>query len=128
MSWQIGYDEKWKRDIGYGVPALCDHPGCNKEIDRGLAYVCCGSEPYGGDDGCGLYFCEEHNFYSDDTEHRRCERCNAGKEPFTPKPDIAEWINFKLTDESWAEWREENPDWVKANSTPSASERTETPT
>lgn len=21
MSWSIGYDEKWQRDIGYGVPA-----------------------------------------------------------------------------------------------------------
>jgi hypothetical protein len=46
MSWAIGYDGRWKRDIGYGVPAYCDHPGCNEEIDRGLAHVC-GGEPYG---------------------------------------------------------------------------------
>ena len=28
MGWSIGYDEKWQRDIGYGVPAICDYPGC----------------------------------------------------------------------------------------------------
>lgn len=59
MSWAIGFDEKWQRDIGYGVPAYCDHPGCKAEIDRGLPYVC-GGEPYGGSNGCGLYFCEKH--------------------------------------------------------------------
>lgn len=53
MSWAIGYDENWKRDVGYGVPAICDHPGCNEKIDRGLAFVC-GGEPMGGEKGCGL--------------------------------------------------------------------------
>ena len=24
MGWQVGYDSKWQRDIGYGVPAICD--------------------------------------------------------------------------------------------------------
>ena len=37
MSWAVGFDSQWDRDIGYGVPAYCDHPGCGKEIDRGLA-------------------------------------------------------------------------------------------
>ena len=50
MGWSIGYDSNWDRDIGYGVPAYCDHPDCNEEIDRGLSYVC-GGEPYGGDRG-----------------------------------------------------------------------------
>lgn len=54
MGWSIGYDSKWKRDIGYGVPAWCDHPGCIEEIYRGLSHVC-GGEPYGGERGCGLY-------------------------------------------------------------------------
>jgi hypothetical protein len=27
------------------------------------------------------------------------------REPFEPKPDTPEWINHKLTDESWAKWR-----------------------
>lgn len=60
MSWAIGYDDHWHRDVGYGVPATCDHPGCQKLIDRGLAYVC-GGQPYGGDDGCDLFFCEDHS-------------------------------------------------------------------
>lgn len=42
MGWSIGFDSNWNRDIGYGVPAFCDHPGCTAEIDRGLAYVCGG--------------------------------------------------------------------------------------
>ena len=45
MGWEIGYDDNWERDIGYGVPAECDHPDC-QVIDRGLSYVC-GGEPYG---------------------------------------------------------------------------------
>lgn len=59
MGWSLGYDDRWKRDIGYGVPAYCDQPGCTEEIHRGLAYVC-GSHPFGGDRGCGLYFCGSH--------------------------------------------------------------------
>lgn len=103
MGWSIGYDTRWKRDIGYGVPALCDHPDCNEEIDRGLSYVC-GGEPYGGDNGCGLYFCHKHIFCNGPAQ---CERCIEGKEPFTPKPDISEWVEWKEIDESWAEWRAE---------------------
>lgn len=105
MSWSIGYDNNWQRDIGYGVPAICDHPECNKEIDRGLSHVCMNEEPDGGD-GCGLHFCSEHLSFSG------CERCAAGLPPFEPKPDTPEWIKWKLTDESWAKWRAENPDTV----------------
>ena len=102
MSWAIGWDSHWRRDIGYGVPAICDHPGCNEVIDRGLAYVCKDQEPYGGD-GCGLYFCGAH------LGENGCERCAAEKEPFPAKPDTAEWIQHKLTDPSWQRWRDENP-------------------
>lgn len=118
MGWSIGYDDNHKRDIGYGVPAYCDHPDCNEEIDRGLSHVC-GSEPYGGQYGCGLYFCKEHlHFHEDDMEWiDLCERCSEFKEPFTPKPDHPEWIEHKLTDESWEEWRNENPDFVEKHKT-----------
>jgi hypothetical protein len=137
MGWSIGYDEIWSRDVGYGVPAICDHPECNTAIDRGLSYVC-GGEPFGGENGCGLFFCPEHGGGS------RCERCSEditdediehaiedcesgidfdaavelldalgvdrfGSEPFPPKPDTAEWVHHKLTDPSWQQWREENP-------------------
>lgn len=108
MSWSIGYDSDWDRDIGYGVPCLCDHPKCNKKIHRGLSYVC-GAEPYGGENGCGLFFCDEHQI----ADHQLCERCSKNKKPFKPKEDIKEWILWKLKDENWSDWRKENQDFVK---------------
>lgn len=116
MGWSIGYDGNWDRDIGYSVPAECDHPKCHEEIDRGLSYVC-GGEPYGGEYGCGLYFCVHHFDYrkprkAADTV-QLCPRCFAYKKPFKPKPDIAEWIEHKLNHESWQEWRDENPQIVE---------------
>jgi hypothetical protein len=110
MGWAVGYDEKWKRDVGYGVPSVCDHPDCEAEIDRGLAYVC-GGGPYGGGLGCGLYFCDKHLTYDfgcdADEIPQLCERCLAGDggRPFTPKPDTQAWLNHKENDPSWAEWR-----------------------
>ena len=105
MGWSIGYDDRWQRDIGYGVPAWCDHPDCNERIDRGLSYVC-GGEPYGGERGCGLYFCERHLLI-----HARlpqlCERCSKRRNPFKPKPEHSEWVHHKATDPSWEEWRRE---------------------
>lgn len=111
MGWSIGYDDNRKRDIGYGVPSICDHPGCGKEIDRGLSYVC-GGQPFGGEYGCGLYFCSDHRY--PDGRDFQCERCRDGKEPFDPTPDTLEWVRWKLTDESWKQWREEHPDEVSA--------------
>jgi hypothetical protein len=117
MGWSIGYDDKWERDIGYGVPAVCDHPECNEEIDRGLAYVC-GGQPYGGDKGCGLFFCSKHRQFRefDDGEHAQvCERCADDEaEIFDAKPDVPQWIRWKLEHESWQEWRDENPAEVAA--------------
>lgn len=110
MGWSLGYDSNWQRDIGYGVVAFCDHPRCNAVIDRGLAYVC-GGEPYGGEKGCGLYFCTEHlrGFY----ESQRCPKCARYEyKPYKPKPDHPHWILHKLTDPSWATWREQNPEQV----------------
>lgn len=119
MSWAVGYDTNWKRDVGYGVPALCDQPECGKEIDRGLSFVC-GDAPFGGEHGCGLYFCDSHlryGYLADDTDDglpQRCERCLSGADPFTATPDVPEWINHKLTDPSWQRWRDENPEQVAA--------------
>jgi hypothetical protein len=106
MGWSLGYDETWKRDIGYGVPAYCDHPGCSETIHRGLVYVCCDQEPYGGE-GCGLYFCTKHSDISG-----TCINCSEGNEPFTPSAEHPVWVNHKLTDESWRQWRDENPEEV----------------
>ena len=114
MGWSIGYGSYYDRDIGYAVPAYCDHPKCNKKIDRGLSYVC-GGEPYGGEKGCGLYFCGEHLEYYNKRIGliELCYRCGQYKQPYKPKPEHPEWIAFKLTDSSWAEWRKENPEKIK---------------
>lgn len=111
MGWSIGYDPTWDRDVGYGVPAICDHEGCNEEIHRGLSHVC-GGEPYGGEKGCGLFFCGAHLFYSKNGE-QLCEKCLNREEPFDPKPDVKKWIKHKLTHASWEDWRKENPEFIK---------------
>ena len=49
------------REVGYGIDTECDQEGCDKAIDRGLAYVC-GSMHDGGSHGCGKYFCYAHLF------------------------------------------------------------------
>jgi hypothetical protein len=106
MGWSIGFDSKWNRDIGYGVPALCDYPRCGTRINRGLSYVC-GGAPYGGDHGCGLFFCSLHRaYYKHDAE--MCTRCARNRTPFEPKPDLPIWTHHKLYDPSWREWRREN--------------------
>lgn len=126
MGWAVG--EFQGRDIGYGVPAICDHPGCGEEINRGLGYVC-GDDVYGGDHGCGLFFCVKHKQAAGKRrEHKSlCSRCYARKPPFDPTPDTLEWICWKLADESWGQWRAENPEKVNAmemlvpHSTPSTN-------
>ena len=107
MGWSVGYDEHWKRDIGYGVPAWCDHPDCNEVIDRGLSYVC-GGQPYGGDNGCGLYFCGKHIYCNGTPQCERCVTDNGDRSenpPFEAKPDHPDWTNHKAIDPSWANWR-----------------------
>lgn len=114
MGWAVGYDHTHHRDIGYGVPAICDHPDCNEKIDRGLSYVC-GSDAYGGEHGCGLFFCETHRHLIEVKGESEfvslCDQCkhDSPKPTFEPKPDTKEWRDWKRTDESWAKWREENP-------------------
>jgi hypothetical protein len=110
MGWSIGYDSRWRRDIGYGVPAECDHPKCREEIDRGLSCVC-GGDPYGGEHGCGLYFCGKHLSYHDfrgGVCKPVCPACDSYRKPYKPKPDVKEWTDHKATDPSWEEWRRKN--------------------
>ncbi len=116
MGWSIGYDSRWKRDIGYGVPAYCDHPGCGEEIDRGLSYVCGGTHR-GGEHGCGLYFCSKHRRFAGAARDgvELCFLCRYGKPGYYPKtPDHPDWMHHKLRDVSWGPWRKKNPDLVAA--------------
>lgn len=117
------YDDRNHRNrfAGYGVPAICDHPDCSKKIDRGLYYAC-------GEGNfleyCGLHFCDSHlesarvHGDPDDPEEEEgdylwlCERCAVDDPPFEPKPDLPEWKEHQLSDESWEQWRNENPELV----------------
>lgn len=77
MGWAFGTAPDG-REIGYGVVANCDHPGCDKEIDRGLSYVC-GGEHGGGEFGCGRYFCGEHLTFGNQVS--LCPACYAAEIP-----------------------------------------------
>lgn len=98
MGYSIGWDSKWKRDIGYGVPAYCDHTGCNEEIDRGMGFQCESEEC-----GCKKFYCSTHRYLTDQHTHEA--------PPARWHPD---WRNHVLTDESWQKWRDENPSKVAA--------------
>jgi hypothetical protein len=109
MGYQV-YEVKGNRFGGYGVPSICDHPDCDEEIDRGMSY-CCGNDPR-SEYGCHQYFCPKHlqTIKVDEDQYVDvCERCAAGKEPFPIKPDTKEWTNHLMTDNSWCEWRKNNP-------------------
>jgi hypothetical protein len=108
MGYSIGGPDQHGRWIGYGVPAYCDHPKCNEKIDRGISYVC-GGEPYGGEKGCGQYFCGLHLNCD-----QLCTRCHRRRPAYKPKGEHPEWMEHVLTDESWAGWRAENPEKVDA--------------
>lgn len=92
------------RWAGYMVPAECDWPDCHEKIDRGLGYKCEEHTEFDDEvedvmatEGCGLYFCSEHRYQ--EREH----------EEIIPKPDVLAWRRWQLYDESWGEWRDENP-------------------
>ncbi len=108
MYWAIGYDEHWNRDVGFDVPGTCDHPDCNNAINRGMDHVC-GSEPYGGDANCGLYFCKDHlelkKIDVNEEPVAVCAQCANGKPPFKPSTDTKEWVTYKKTSNYWAGWR-----------------------
>ncbi len=113
MGWAVGNLEG--RHIGYGVPAKCDHPDCAEDIHRGLSFRCGDLS----DEGCNRFLCTDHltcwiDLEDDGRGVSVCERCERDEPPFDPSPDTPEWAQHVLTDESWAQWRDENPDQVDA--------------
>lgn len=62
MGWSNCGTDSRGRPIGYGHAATCDHPGCEAQIDRGLAYAC-GSEHGASGWYCDRYYCEKHLYF-----------------------------------------------------------------
>jgi hypothetical protein len=62
------------KECGYFVDAVCEAPGCEAEIDRGVAYAC-GGEPGEFDDYCAGYFCHEHLVYTESDFGANSQRC-----------------------------------------------------
>lgn len=64
MGWGDCGTDSEGRNIGYVWEAICDHEGCETEIDRGLGYACGGM--HGEDEhSCEKYFCGEHLRYAE---------------------------------------------------------------
>lgn len=86
----------WSADrwAGSRVPALCDWPTCDAEINRGRAHRCV---DHAGEDGCELFFCPRHLVQS--TVH----------DLIRPKPDPGRWELMILTDDTLEPWRQEHP-------------------
>lgn len=93
MGWGNCGSDSGGRPIGYMFQAVCDHPGCNSEIDRGLSYACGGM--HGKlEIGCEKYFCEKHLFTTvkdQDDLVSVCEECS----------------KYLLSTKEWAENEEE---------------------
>lgn len=87
MGWSYCGTDQYGRDIGYSIEATCDHEGCTKDIDRGLAFVCGGM--HGGDDhGCGKYFCYEHLYMVTVDEYRTVQLCAKCADEFNDNNDV----------------------------------------
>lgn len=114
----------------YWVPAICEHPECNEEIDRGVSHACWW-EPF-SEHWCDRYFCSKHlewvGINNDwtrlkedhtDEEYDRadhpslCERCEKWESPFPYKKETKERVSHILSHESWEERRKENTEMVK---------------
>lgn len=62
MGWAYCGTDSEGREIGYGIEATCDEPGCDAKIDRGLGYAC--GQMHGEDTyWCEKYFCGKHLFF-----------------------------------------------------------------
>lgn len=79
MGWgNCGEDSKG-RPIGYLFEAICDHPGCEEKINRGLSYACGGMHGQNERD-CENYFCGKHLYSVEDPNEilhqpQLCEKC-----------------------------------------------------
>lgn len=74
MGWAFCGRDSEGREIGYGVRAVCDEPGCGAEIDRGLGHLC--GRMHEDGESCNRYFCGSHLLSA--SNGQRCVRCSDG--------------------------------------------------
>ena len=76
MGWANCGTDSEGRSIGYAHPATCDHPGCDAQIHRGLAYAC--GDMHGENAFyCEKYFCDKHQYFIkwEGEYHTVCKDC-----------------------------------------------------
>lgn len=79
MGWALCGRNDHGQEMGYGVEATCDEPGCDAVIDRGLAHVC--GTMHEDPDTCHRYYCGEHLILADvGPGGGLCARCYAEQE------------------------------------------------
>lgn len=81
---------------GYEIPAYCDYPGCREKIDRGMGYA----HDEDKEMPPSVFCCEKHK-YKDINSFQVEEK------------ETVEWLNHILTDESWEQWRKDEPEIVE---------------
>lgn len=72
MGWSHGIVEG--KHVGYAVRAKCEHPGCEKRIDRGMAYKC-GNDIGSGVGFCNGFFCSDHLYFLGRAGAQVCQTC-----------------------------------------------------
>ena len=76
MGWGLCGTNDHGQETGYGVEAVCDEPGCEEAIDRGLAHVC--GRMHEDSDTCHRYYCGKHLFSANvGAGGGLCSRCSA---------------------------------------------------
>ena len=96
MGWSdCGTDEDG-RPIGYAHEAKCDHPGCDNDIDRGLAYACGGMHGHNSWFSCDKYFCGEHLMMADTDPGEMlnlCPSCHRKAEAFHDSCQMCDFLD-----------------------------------
>lgn len=94
MGWAFCGVNDHGQEMGYGVPCTCDEPGCDEQIDRGLAHVCGGMHK--NPETCHKYYCEEHLFFTEAMpkgERQLCARCLKERESMS---NLNKWSRTTL--------------------------------
>src|SRR3990167_2703344 len=64
--------------------------------------------------GVKIDFLIRSTFSGFSLRHCLCQKCfRYDKKHYKPKPEVKEWIDWMLTDQSWEQWRKENPEKVE---------------